>query len=105
MFLYFRSFTFMKSRNGHTIVKAKPRIRKVSALTKESPETVIMRLVRNGKLADAGRRAMKSSLKKGLAVTILEGGKIYRVYPNGARKLIKSIASPKRRYTGKARIA
>jgi len=96
----------MKSRNGHTLVKAKHRIHKISAATKESPETVIMRLVRNGKLADAGQRAMKSSLQKGLAVTILEGCKIYRVYPNGARKLIKSISSPKRKHiTGKVRIA
>jgi len=96
----------MESRNGHTIVKAKHNVRKLNPVTKESPETVIMRLVRSGKLAGAGQRAMRSSLQKGLAVTILEDGKIYRVYPNGSRKLIKSISSPKRKsMTGKVRIA
>jgi hypothetical protein len=97
----------MKSSNGHIVLKVSKRSHlKQTTSTKESPEAVIVRLAKTGKLAAAGKRAMQSSLQKGLSVTILENGKIYRVYSNGDRKLIKSISPPKHKYiTGKARIA
>jgi hypothetical protein len=97
----------MKYRNGY--IESKISKRAVSSLRdkkKEVPEAVIVRLAQKGKLAAAGQTAMRLSLQRGLPVTILEDGKIYRVYPNGIRKLIKSISQPKRKYlTGKARIA
>lgn len=64
-----------------------------------TPESEIVKLARNGSLAEVGKRAIKESHRLGLAVTILENGKIYKVYPDGHRELIKTIARTKRTYT------
>lgn len=96
----------MKSRRNYIASKPKSKIAKSKTVTAEFPESVIIRLARHGKLSGAGTKAVQSSWQKGIAVTILENGKIYRVYPDGRRKFIKSIPSSKHTYTtGKARIA
>jgi len=64
-----------------------------------TPESEIKKLAKNGSLAIVGKRAIKESHRLGLSVTILEDGKIYRVYPDGRRKVIKTIAQTKQTYT------
>ncbi len=57
----------------------------------QEPEKVIVTLARKGFLARIGEKAIESSHRKGLSITILENGSIYRVSPDGSKKLIKRI--------------
>lgn len=70
------------------------------------PESAILRLAKEGRLAAAGQKALQDSFQKGLAVTILENNIIYRIYPDGTREQIKQIPSTsKKYYSGKLHIS
>jgi hypothetical protein len=84
-----------------TELKSK-KIRKVKAATRiksYDPEKRIMALVRSGAIASAGRNAIAASFKKGLSVTVLENGVIYRLHPDGTRTAIKRLNNTTKTYT------
>jgi hypothetical protein len=60
-----------------------------------TPEEAIPKLAKSGKLAEAGQKAIKASFRKGIAVTILEGNDIIRLYPDGSRTFIKKLTPNK----------
>lgn len=58
-----------------------------------SPETALPALVRQGALEAIGALAVKESYDLGLPVTVLDDGVVYRVYPDGTRKVVKRLAA------------
>ena len=64
---------------------------KVKQSRTKQPEQVISRLAKEGKLAVVGAKAMADSFELGLSVTRLEGNNIVEVFPDGTRKILKTI--------------
>lgn len=58
-----------------------------------SPETALLKLVKQGALEAIGAMAVKESYDLGLPVTVLDNGVIYRVYPDGTRTVVKQLAA------------
>jgi hypothetical protein len=68
-------------------------------VVKRTPEKVIKGLARKGLLAGIGRKAIQNSYRRGLSVTVLENNNIYRVFPDGTKKLVKRIQLHTHKYT------
>ncbi len=61
----------------------------VNGIKRYDPEKRIGMLVKSGAIASAGKNAIAASFKKGLSVTVLENGVIYRLHPDGSKTIIK----------------
>ncbi len=70
-----------------------------SVLNGNAPEKRIGRLARQGAIASAGRKAIAASFRKGLSVTVLEAGIIYRLHPDGKRTILKKQTPVRKKYT------
>lgn len=78
------------------VVQKKSKARKSvkRATRRRQPEEVITRLAQEGRLAVIGEKAVEESFRLGLSVTQLEGDDIVEIFPNGSRRVLKSLASP-----------
>jgi len=56
------------------------------------PEEVIAQMAKDGKLAIVGKQAAEDSFLLGFPVTQLEGNNIVQIFPDGTRKILKSLA-------------
>jgi hypothetical protein len=70
-----------------------------SLLNGSDPEKSIRRLAKQGAIATAGKKAIAASFRKGLSVTVLEDGIIYRLYPDGKRTILKKQIPARKKYT------
>ncbi len=71
---------------------------KKKAVNTADPEKLMLRLARSGTIASAGKKAIAASFKKGLSVTALENGVIYRIHPDGKRTVLKRKPSILKKY-------
>jgi hypothetical protein len=53
-------------------------------------DKIISDRAKKGQLASSGENAIRRSLKRGLSVTVLEDGTIYRVHPDGTKTRVKN---------------
>ena len=79
--------------------KAVKRSNNSFTLNGNDPELNIGRLAKQGAIATAARRAIAASFKKGLSVTVMENGVIYRLHPDGKRTVIKKQKAGRKKYT------
>ncbi len=94
----------MKTALKATIVEGTMHSKKRSGKRKQGyyPEKIIDMLIWSGAIASAGKNAIAASFKKGLSVTVLENGIIYRLHPDGSRTAIKKVRGAAKVYsTGK----
>jgi len=72
--------------------KAKTAAKTTPVTRKKQPEQVISRFAQEGRLAVVGEKAMADSFSLGLSVTRLEGNEIVEIFPDGRKKVIKTIS-------------
>ena len=65
--------------------------KKTKAKKLKQPEQVINKLVQEGKLAVVGKKAMADSFRLGLSVTQLIGQDIVQIFPDGSKKVLKTL--------------
>ncbi len=61
-----------------------------------SPPLTEEQIIRHA-ITKSGKNAYITALRKGVAVTVLNGNKIQRVHPNGIIEIIRSITKPNNR--------
>lgn len=66
-------------------------IRTIMAKLHRLPENRIVALADSGELRKIAEEAISNSKQRGLSVTIVEHGVMYRVSPRGERKKIKEV--------------
>jgi hypothetical protein len=72
--------------------------KKIKAAADIDPERRIAGLAKRGFIRSAGQDAIAASFKRGLSVTVLENGVIYRLHPDGKRTIVKRHFPNRKKY-------